>query len=111
MKVSSGCVFAKFLTAMPSSPESGESRIWTLSCSISLRTARTAESGVASVDDDELEFLVADLLAQYVERGLVAANAVFTEHRVGAFQGCGDTNLDFLLGERSPRKQQGAQRN
>ena len=54
--------------------------------------------------DDELEFLVADLLAEHVERSLVTANAVFTEHRVGAFQGRGDTNLDLLLRElQSPK--------
>src|SRR4051794_38270596 len=40
----------------------------------------------------------------------MTANAVFTEHRVGAFQGCGDTNLDLLLRDCSPRKQQAAQR-
>ena len=50
MKVSSGCVREKFFTAMPSSPESGERRICTLSCSMSFFTARTAESGVASVE-------------------------------------------------------------
>ena len=50
MNVNSGWVLEKFLTAMPSSPDSGEIRICTLSCSISLRTARTAESGVASVE-------------------------------------------------------------
>ena len=41
---------AKFFTAMPSSPDNGESRICTLSCSMSFFTARTAESGVASVE-------------------------------------------------------------
>ena len=32
----------------------------------------------------------------------MTANAVFAEHRVGAFQGRGDTNLDLLLSDCSP---------
>src|SRR5215510_15378130 len=61
--------------------------------------------------DDEFELLVTDLLAKYVERSLVTADAVFTEHSVGAFEGCGDADLDLLLSQRRPREQQAAQCN
>ena len=48
MKVVSGLLLAKSFIARPSDPESGPTRIWTPSCSISLRAARIAVSGLAS---------------------------------------------------------------
>ena len=47
--------------------------------------------------DDEFDFLIADLLAEYIDRGLMAADSVLAEHRIGAFERRGDADLDLLL--------------
>jgi hypothetical protein len=49
---------------------------------------------------DELELFVADLLAQHIERGLVAAHAILAEHGIGAFERRSDADPDLLLGKR-----------
>src|SRR5262249_30079515 len=60
--------------------------------------------------DDKFELLVADLLAEGVERCLEATDAVFAEHRVSALEGCRDADLDLFLSDRGARKKQATKR-
>ena len=87
MNVISGWVLAKFLTAMPSSPDSGESMSLHLVLldQLAHRAHRRVGRRVGR-GDDEFELLAADLRAVFLHRGLKAADAVLAEHRVGAFQ-------------------------
>ena len=76
-----------------------------------LLTARTAESGVASVEAMTNSSSLPPALGPYFfTAALKPRDAVHAQHRIGAFERRRDADLDLLLSESGARHKQACQR-
>ena len=86
---------------MPSDPDSGPMTMSTSSCSTTLRAARIAESGLASVAPMITSTSrPPGLAAELVHGDLESADPVLAEHGVRSFERGQETDLQRLRGER-----------